>query len=554
MQRPSDSSLNSKNTLNPENAQKAHRSKTSKPWLGASALLALSLLVVSLSLAQDATDSKKLQELNKELEQKRQTNEKQVEKLETLRKQIGMLSARQKRILRQVDRLSGDIEQRENELARVNARAAIAERQLNDIIAKYDLTQAKVKELKISVRRLLDATYRERSSQYLRLLTQASSFSDLLIRLDYANMSGEQTLGFIRLLKEQNAVLEMQRTERKQRTITFQDLQAQQVRQIDALKDKREEQEQYLVELRESEAGKRTLALRAGAAQAKTAQNVDALVEQVVQEQKRLELERKRKAEAERQARLAEAKRIAAEKERAKKEKERLEQERAAAQVAKEAEQKAAAERAKREAIAAKERARQAKQQAEIESAARAEEARRAREQAEANARARRAREAEEARQKEAALQARQEAIAKQEARLRQQQAAAALATKPLDPDSQSLLFPLPDGTIVENYGAQGAQWVVLSSPNGAQASAVAALDGDVVAATFYATLGWVVLLDNGKDVVTGYFGLQELHVKVGDRVLRGKPIGTIGGSYVFGADRMAFQIRRSEEPYNPQF
>jgi len=115
--------------------------------------------------------------------------------------------------------------------------------------------------------------------------------------------------------------------------------------------------------------------------------------------------------------------------------------------------------------------------------------------------------------------------------------------------------FPLPGGSVAQPYGEGGALWSVLQGAEGGQA--VAALDGNVIATTNYASLGWVVLIDHGA-TVTAYFGLQDAQVQVGARVSRGTPLGTVGGSPVFGPGRMAFQVNSvsggARRPVPPPF
>lgn len=520
--------------------------------------LIFSLLLAPLALAQDTAF---LKQLENELAEQRQNNQQQVGRLESLRAQVNKLNTQQRQTFNKLEALSQKIAIRENSLAKLNARASIAESQLNDIIARHDLTKAKVVELKMSVRKLLDATYRERGSQYLRLITQSASFSDLLIRLEYANMSGEQTVQVIDLLRTESLLLKQQRNERQQRSVTFHDLQKQRLAELNKLKKQRQQQQEYLAKLRKTTQGKRALALQTRQQQGQTASKINALVSQVIQERDKIAAERQRQAKAEAARRAAEAKRLAEEKAQAKAAAERLaKQKELAARRAAEQQATLKAEQARLQAEA-EARAREIEQQAaaEQQAARRAEEARLARQQAEARARAERQRQqqertAQQQKEQQAALEARQQAVANTEARLSQQQNNAQATNQTLDPDSQNLLLPLANGQVAEPYGEGGSQWVVLSSPQGNSAQAFAALTGDVVAATFYATLGWVVLLDNGKDVVTGYFGLQELNVRVGDRVQQGQALGNIGGSYIFGADRMAFQIRRAEQPVAPIF
>ncbi|MDL2345343.1 M23 family metallopeptidase, partial [Deinococcus sp. MIMF12] len=130
-----------------------------------------------------------------------------------------------------------------------------------------------------------------------------------------------------------------------------------------------------------------------------------------------------------------------------------------------------------------------------------------------------------------------------------------AQALTPLPASPGPLGFPLPGGRVSQPYGSNGAQWSVLEAAEGTQA--VASLEGNVIATTYYASLGWVVLLDHGA-TVTAYFGLQDAAVEVGARVGTGTPLGTVGGSPIFGPGRMAFQLNavsgNSRRPVPPPF
>ncbi|MFC6665575.1 peptidoglycan DD-metalloendopeptidase family protein [Deinococcus radiopugnans] len=81
----------------------------------------------------------------------------------------------------------------------------------------------------------------------------------------------------------------------------------------------------------------------------------------------------------------------------------------------------------------------------------------------------------------------------------------------------------------------------------------MAALPGNVLAVTYYASLGWVVLVDHSS-AISAYFGLAEPLVSVGARVSRGTPLGTVGGSQIIGPQRMAFQYRLNGLAVNPGF
>lgn len=478
--------------------------------LSARTLAAWGLLSLGL-LAGAQTTSEKLQQLQRDLQEQKQLNDEQARKLESLRKTLDNLTAQQKATLNRLDTLALSVADLENQLAEATARVALAERQLDDITAQLTLTQTRLETLKTDVRGLLDSLYRERNGYYLALLTQARSLSDLLIRLDYANMAGTQNTRVITLLRDTATQLQDQQARQTQQAQSLRQLQAARTQKLTELRQKRSEQQQLLAQLRQSAEGQRAIAVRTQAQQALTAQSIDTLVGQVIKERSRIEAERKRRLEQERQRRAEEARRIAAEQERARQEairlaKLRAEQERRAREVA--------LERQRQETLARERAALQARQAAL------------AREQA--------------------ALRARQNQV-------RQDETQAAQQLKPLSSVSRGpVAFPLPGGRVATPFGENGAQWVLLSAPSGTQATA--ALEGNVLAATYYASLGWVVLLDNGSGIVTGYFGLQNAAVSVGDRVAKGSPVGMIGGSPVFGTDRMAFQLRENGLPVAPRF
>jgi septal ring factor EnvC (AmiA/AmiB activator) len=508
---------------------------------------ALVLLSAAL-LAGAQSTSERLEQLQRDLQGQRELGTAQRQELERLRRNIATLSAQGRETLAQLDALAADVAGLENETATLGARVALAQRQLADTTSQGAVTQARVTRLQGDVRELLDALYRERSGRYLQLLSQSRSLSDLLIRLKYANIAGQYNVEVTRTLRREVQTLEAQRTQQAQQTASLQALQAQRVTALEALRDRRAEQTRLLASLRRSEQGQRTLAARTQAEQALTARTIDDLVGAVVKERARLEAERLRRLEEERKRREAELRRIREAQERARQEALRLarvraEQERQA-QLARERAEAQARARAAAEARARAQAAAQA--QARVQAAqarAQAEAQARARAQAEAQAaRDRAAREAALATQRQRQTQLQQEQAALQ-ARETQVQEAAAQAVQelaPLPPISGPVGFPLPGGSVSQPYGSNGAQWSVLQSAEGGQA--VAALDGNVMTTTYYASLGWVVLLDHGP-LVTAYFGLLDTQVETGARVSRGTPLGTVGGSPIFGPGRMAFQV-----------
>ncbi|GAA5436234.1 peptidoglycan DD-metalloendopeptidase family protein [Deinococcus aquaticus] len=469
----------------------------------------------------DLSTSQRLEQLQRDLQQQRQLSAAKARELQALRASIQNLSAQQRQTLSRLDTLAASASKLENEIATVTARVALAERALADTAAQLNVTQARVERLQGDVREILQLQYRDRSGRYLQLLSQSRSLSDLLIRLRYANIAGEYNTRVIQTLAGEIEVLDRQKAQQARQTQDLKELQAQRTAVLKNLTARRAEQTTLLSQLRSSEAGKRTLATQRQAEQALAAQTIDQLVGQVVAERSRLEAERQRRLEEERRRRAEEARRIAEAQERARQEALRLARIRA--------EQERVARQRAADAQAARQRA------ADAQAAAQAARQRAAQQAAQT--------------QREAQVQREQAALQQRSQQVQQAQVQVEQQLAPLPTLSGPLGFPLPGGRVQTPYGAGGSPWVVLSG--GPQA--VAAQEGNVLAVTYYASLGWVVLVDHGSSV-TAYFGLREPLVSVGNRVGRGTPVGTVGGSSIIGPDSMAFQLRRGGVPVPPGF
>lgn len=442
---------------------------------------------INVSKAAELT-SQKLKQLQRDLQNQRKQNQEQINKLGRLRQKIQQLDQEQKQTFNRLATLATSISTSENELAKVTKQVADAEQQLAETTSQLKVTEARVKRLTTDARTLMNAQYRDRSGHLLELLSQSTSLSDLVIRLNYSNRAGEHIVQATQELKKLSAQLKEQQAKQQAQTARLKQLKSERKEKLAQLRQRRQEQQTLLAKLKKSEEGQKAIRVRIQAQQALTQKSINQLMNGVYQERKRLEAERRRRIEEERRRREAEARRI-----------------------------REAQERARREA----------KRLARI----RAEKQRRAR---------------------QAALVREQQALRERRARLEQQREQAARAVKPLPRYQGSHAFPLPGGSVAVPYGRAGEQWAILKGQQGARA--VAVLPGNVVAASYYASLGWVVLVDNGGGVATGYFGLQDTYVHVGDRVSRSQSIGAIGGSPVFGADRMAFQLRKNNVPIAPHF
>ncbi|GGK33048.1 hypothetical protein GCM10008955_28850 [Deinococcus malanensis] len=535
----------------------------------------MGLLLGTLLLGAAAqTTSQRLEQLQSELQQQRAQSADQARELQELRSRIANLSTQQQETLSRLDALAGSVTNLENEVATLNARTALAEQALSDTTAQRQVTEARVTRLQNDVRQILNALYRERSGRYLQLLSQASSLSDLLIRLQYSNMAGQHNTRIIETLRGEVQVLQAQQAQQQVNARALREVQLQRKAALTQLQTRRQEQTQLLATLRASEQGQRTLAAQTQAEQALTARSIDHLVGQVVAERTRLEEERRRRLEEERRRREEEQRRIREAQERARLEALRLEQLRlaqerarqeqarreaeerarqlAAQRQAEEAARRQAQEAAQRQAqVAAQRQAQEAAQRRAAQQAAQRQSEEAARRQAEqqqaAQAAAQRTRQ-QQVQQEQAALEARRQQVQQEQTRVE-----AALAPLPVQSGPQG--FPISSGQVSSPYGTNGAQWTVLQGPEDAQA--VASQAGNVLAATFYASLGWVVLVEHSNSV-TVYLGLQDPQVRAGQRVAQGTPLGRVGGSPVFGPGRMAFQLNRiqgsNRQPVSPGF
>ncbi|MDV6375667.1 murein hydrolase activator EnvC family protein [Deinococcus arenicola] len=488
------------------------------------ALLLLGALLVGQGAGAQTT-SQKLEQLQQELQQQKKLSAAQAAELGRIRKAIQNISAQQQDVLTKLDTLAGQIGGIENELAVLNARTAQVEQQLADTTSQLTVTTARVERLKGDVREILNIQYRSRSNDYLGLLSQSRSMSDLLIRLRYANLAGQYNTRIIQSLKDEVATLDIQQAQQAQQAQSLKDIGEKRAAALARLQARRTEQNALLASLRNSEQGQRALATQRQAERTLTVRTIDGLVSQVTAERQRIEAERQRRLEEERKRREEEARRIREAQERARQEAVRL-----------------AAIRAEQQRIAEEQAAQRARDQAAQQAQAQAQTNREAQQRAQRE---------QQQRTRESQLQREQQALQQRGQRVQAAQDRVTQELQPLPPTSGPLGFPLPGGRIVAPYGSGGSPWVVLAGDDTSQA--VAALEGNVLAVTYYASLGWVVLVDH-SNAISAYFGLSEPLVSVGNRVARGTPLGTVGGSQIIGPQRMAFQYRLNGVSVVPAF
>ncbi len=252
---------------------------------------------------------------------------------------------------------------------------------------------------------------------------------------------------------------------------------------------------------------------------------------------------------------------------------ERLAQEEAARQ-ARELAERQAREQAERQAREQAERqaqelaARQARERATLEAKARAEQLaheeaehaaqelalRQARERAEAQAQALAA-QAQAQAQAAAQQQAREEAARAVEAREQTTQLALVRPdnVRPFPDAGASLRMPAR-GRVVRRYGQSGgtegtAKGINIKARNGAQV--VAPYDGQVVYAGLFRRYGQILIIEHGGRYHTLLAGLERIDAVVGQWLLAGEPVGTLGSTQD-GNPELYFELRRAGQPINP--
>ncbi len=200
---------------------------------------------------------------------------------------------------------------------------------------------------------------------------------------------------------------------------------------------------------------------------------------------------------------------------------------------------------------------RQADERAELQATARAE--RQARELATRAAQElaeRQAHERAEAQAQELAQrQAREQATRAAEAREETTQLALARPdnVRPF-PDAGATLRMPARGRVVRRYGQSGgtegtAKGISIKARNGAQV--VAPYDGQVVYAGPFRRYGQILIIEHGGRYHTLLAGLDRIDAVVGQWLLAGEPVGTLG-SPQNGNPELYFELRRAGEPINP--
>ncbi len=114
-----------------------------------------------------------------------------------------------------------------------------------------------------------------------------------------------------------------------------------------------------------------------------------------------------------------------------------------------------------------------------------------------------------------------------------------------------ALLFPVR-GRIEENFGdisLSGAHAKGMTIVPRANAQVIAPFSGIVLFSGPFKTYGQLLILDNGDGYLTLLAGMERINVSVGQEILGGEPIGTMGNR----DPRLYVEIRKSGQPIDPR-
>lgn len=126
--------------------------------------------------------------------------------------------------------------------------------------------------------------------------------------------------------------------------------------------------------------------------------------------------------------------------------------------------------------------------------------------------------------------------------------------------DGGQFQWPAPSFTrISEEYGdrihpilktPQFHNGIDIAAPNGSPI--LAAYDGEVVAATYSATMGNYIMIDHGDSLYTIYMHASALYVNKGDLVIKGEKIAAIGSTGRSTGPHLHFSVRLNGSYVSP--
>jgi septal ring factor EnvC (AmiA/AmiB activator) len=127
----------------------------------------------------------------------------------------------------------------------------------------------------------------------------------------------------------------------------------------------------------------------------------------------------------------------------------------------------------------------------------------------------------------------------------------------PFEPLRGKLPWPVQDGQVLARYGQPRAggslrwQGMLIGTARGARVRAPYA--GRVVYGDWLPGMGLMLVLDHGGGYMSLYGHNEELFRKVGDAVVAGDVIGSVGDSGGHSQPALYFEVRRGTQPVDPE-
>jgi septal ring factor EnvC (AmiA/AmiB activator) len=127
----------------------------------------------------------------------------------------------------------------------------------------------------------------------------------------------------------------------------------------------------------------------------------------------------------------------------------------------------------------------------------------------------------------------------------------------PFEPLKGKLPWPVQDGKVMARFGQPRAggsmkwQGMLIGTQRGARVRAPFA--GQVVYGDWLPGMGLMLVLDHGGGYMSLYGYNEELFRKVGESVVAGDVIGSVGDSGGHNQPALYFEVRRGRAPVNPE-
>ena len=120
--------------------------------------------------------------------------------------------------------------------------------------------------------------------------------------------------------------------------------------------------------------------------------------------------------------------------------------------------------------------------------------------------------------------------------------------------DKGRLAWPV-DGVVTSRFGIRGQRrhdGIDIGAPTGTAIKAAAT--GKVAYAEYTRGYGNLIIVQHDRQMMTVYAHCQKILVSKGERVERGKPIGTVGATGRASGPHLHFEVRIDRKPRNPKF